>query len=226
MSRTYNKVAPIQEIIDNYLLTVCTTAIRADRPEKVLRIITEFENKDQQTEAEAPANPSLRHWEAAGGSHVPFLAAANWQGPVVRDTGPDIADCTNRPVLSRVSWPYLVNVGTKDLDEWSEGGPAPPLAARGEYVNPTTLKRNSLGIALGGIRLPEMDVPTGVNLAENSPHPAPNPYPDSAFCLLLGQYQPFSEETLTSLYNDYGEYVDKVKADTEQLELEGFLITG
>jgi Alpha/beta hydrolase domain len=220
----FNKVAPIHQIIDNYLLTVCTTPIRADRPEKVLRVITEFENKAQQTEEEAPANPSLRHWEAAGGSHVPFLAAANWQGPVVRDTGPDIAYCAHSPVLSRVSWPYLVNVGTKDLDEWSEGGSAPPLAARGEYVNPTTLKRNSLGIALGGIRLPEMDVPTGVNLAENSPHPEPNPYPDSLFCLLLGQYQPFSEETLTGLYSDYGEYVDKVKADTDKLQLEGFLI--
>ena len=84
----FNKVAPLQEIVNSYLLTVCTTAVRADRPEKVLRIITEFENKIQQTEAEAPTNPSLRHWEAAGGSHVPFDAAAYWQGPVVRDTGP------------------------------------------------------------------------------------------------------------------------------------------
>ena len=83
----YNKIAPLQEVIDNYLLTVCTTAIRSDRPEKVLRIITEFENKAEQTEAEYPTNPSLRHWEAAGASHVPFDAAANWAVPVERDTG-------------------------------------------------------------------------------------------------------------------------------------------
>jgi hypothetical protein len=221
----YNKIAPLHEIVDNYLLTVCTEALRADRPEKVLRVITEFENKNQQTEAEAPANPSLRHWEAAGASHIPFLAAANWAAPVERDTGPDIADCLHRPVLSRVQWPYLVNTGIKDLNEWSEGGSPPPLAPRGEYINSKTLKRNSLGIALGGIRLPEMEVPTGVNLAENSAAPAPNPYPDSAFCQLLGQYSPFSEATVGSLYNNYGEYVDKVKADTEKLEGEGFLQT-
>jgi hypothetical protein len=219
----FNKIAPLHEIVDNYLLTVCTTAIRADRPEKVLRVITEFENKEQQTEAEAPANPSLRHWEATGGSHVPFDAAANWAIPVERDTGPDIADCTNKPVLSKVQWPFIVNTGIKDLDEWSEGGEAPPIAPRGEYESPKVLKRNSLGIALGGIRLPEVEVPVAVNLAENTPAPPPNPYPDSAFCVLLGQSKPLSEATLGTLYSDFGEYVEKVKADTDKLELEGFV---
>ena len=95
---------------------------------------------------------------------------------------------------------------------------SPPAA---NTSTPTTLKRNSLGIALGGIRLPEMEVPTGVNLAENSPDATPNPYPDSAFCILLGQYDPFSEATLESLYSNYGEYVDKVKADTEKLDQKG-----
>jgi hypothetical protein len=220
----YNKVAPLQQIADAYLLTVCTEAIRADRPEKVLRIISEFENKNEQTEAEYPTNPSLRHWEAAGGSHVPFMAAANWAGPVERDVGPDIADCTGKPVLSRVQWPYLIDAGTKELIEWAEGGSPPPAAPRGEYVNSKTLKRNSLGIALGGVRLPDVEVPTGVNLAENSAAPAPNPYPDSAFCVLLGQYKPFSEAALSSLYGNYGEYVEKVEADAQKLEVEGFVL--
>jgi hypothetical protein len=219
----YNKVAPLQQIADDYLLTVCTTEVRADRPEKVLRVITEYENKTQQNEAEAPTNPALRHWEAAGASHVPFLAVANWTVPVDRDTGVQTAICTNPP-LSRVSWPYLVNVGIKDLNEWQEGGSPPPLAPRGEYENPTTLKRDSLGNAKGGIRLPEMDVPTGVNRGDNSAAPPPNSGNASAFCTLLGQYKPFSEETLQSLYKDYGDYVDKVKADTEKLAGEGFLL--
>jgi hypothetical protein len=219
----FNKVAPLQEIADNYLLTVCTTAIRADRPEKVLRIITEFENKAEQTEAEYPTNPSLRHWEAAGASHVPFDAASNWAPPIERDMGPQIADCVKKP-LSKIQWPFMVNVGTKDLEEWSEGGSPPPLAPRGEYVNSKTLKKNSLGEALGGIRYPEIEVPIGIQTSENSAAPPPNPYPDSAFCQLLGGNVPFSEETLNGLYSNYGEYVDKVKADTEKLEGEGFVL--
>ena len=219
----FNKIAPIQQIVDDYLMTVCTTEIRSDRPEKALRIITEFENKEEQKEAEAPTNPSLRHWEAAGGSHVPFLAVANWTVPVDRDTGVQTAICTNPP-LSRVSWPYLVNVGIKELNEWQEGGSPPPLAPRGEYESPKVLKRDSLGIAKGGIRLPEMAVPTGVNRGDNTAAPPPNPGNASAFCTLLGQYKPFSEETLQSLYTDYGDYVDKVKADSEKLLGEGFLL--
>jgi Alpha/beta hydrolase domain len=219
----FNKIAPLQQIADDYLLTVCTTAIRADRPEKVLRIITEFENKAQQTEVEAPANPSLRHWEATGGSHVPFLAVANWTVPVDRDTGEQIAKCVNPP-LSKVQWPYLVNAGTKELNEWQEGGSPPPLAPRGEYVNPTTLKRDAQGNALGGIRLPDMQVATGVNRGDNSAAPPPNPYPSSAFCTLLGQYKPFSEETLSGLYTDFGDYVDKVKSVAETRMNEGFLL--
>lgn len=219
----FNKIAPLQEIADNYLMTVCTTAIRADRPEKVLRIITEFENKAEQTEAEAPTNPSLRHWEAAGASHVPFDAASNWAPPIERDLGPQIASCVKKP-LSKIQWPFMVNVGTKDLDEWSEGGSPPPLAPRGEYVNSKTLKKNGLGEALGGIRYPEIEVPIGIQTSENTAAPAPNPYPDSAFCQLLGGNVPFSEETLNGLYANYGEYVDKVKADTEKLEGEGFIL--
>jgi|GEM_PF-123951 len=220
----YNKVAPLHEIADDYLLTDCTEAIRADRTPKVLRVISEFEAKNQQTEAEYPTNPSLRHWEAAAGSHVPFMVQAGWGPLIERDEGPAESFCTHTPILSTVSWPYSVNAGTKELIEWSEGGPPPPAAPRGEYVNSKTLKRNSLGIALGGLRLPEVEVPTVVDLAENSAHAAPNPFPFSAFCTLLGQHQPLSQETLNGLYGNYGEYVQKVKADAEKLEQEGFLL--
>jgi hypothetical protein len=219
----YNKVAPLQEIGDDYLLTDCTNAIREDRSPKVLRVISEFEAKVQQTEPEYPANPSLRHWEAAGGSHVPYMVQANWGPLIERDVGPAESFCTHTPILSTVEWPYAVDAGTDELIAWQEGGPPPPAAPRGEYVNSKTLVKSSLGIQLGGLRLPEVEVPVVTDLGENTAHAAPNPYPFSAFCTLLGQHVPFSEETLSSLYANYGEYVDKVKADTEKLMGEGFL---
>jgi hypothetical protein len=220
----YNKVSPIHEIVDDFLVTDCTSAVRADRPEKVLRVIAEFENKNQQTEAEFPENPSLRHWEAAGGSHVPFMVGAQWEPLINRDVGPAESFCTHTPLFSTVNWPYAVDAGLGELIAWEQGGPPPPAAPRGEYVNPTTLKRNSLGIALGGLRLPEVEVPAVVDLAENSAHAAPNPFPFSAFCQLQGQHQPISEETLNSMYPNIAAYVADVKADAEKLESEGFLI--
>src|SRR6185312_12553962 len=118
----YNKVAPLQEIADDYLVTDCTSAVRADRPEKVLRVIAEFENKVQQTEAEYPAAPNLRHWEAAGGSHVPFMVGANWEPLINRDVGPAESFCTHTPLFSTVDWPYVVDAGLGELIAWQNGG--------------------------------------------------------------------------------------------------------
>ncbi len=220
----YNKVAPLQEIADDYLLTDCTNAVREDISHKVLRVISEFEAKVEQTEAEYPANPNLRHWEAAAGSHVPWMVQADWGPEIERDVGPAESFCSKTPILSTVEWPYTVDAGTKELIAWQEGGSPPPAAPRGQYVNSKTLAKNSLGIQLGGLRLPEVEVPIVVDSAENSAHAAPNPFPFSAFCTLLGQHQPLSEAQLSTLYSDYGDYVDKVKADAEKLEGEGFLL--
>jgi len=223
LATDYNKVAPLQEVANDFLLTDCTSAIRTDRPPKVLRVISEFEGKAEQPAAEF-SNPSLRYWEIAAGSHVPYMVQADWNQLIARDVGPAEADCTHTPVLSTVEWPYAVDAGLGELIDWQEGGAEPPAAPEDEYVNSTTLKRNGLGIALGGLRLPEVEVPVVLDLAENSPHAAPNPYPFSAFCTLLGQHQPFSEETLASLYGNYGEYVEEVEAAAQKLVAEGFLL--
>jgi hypothetical protein len=224
LATDYNKVAPLQEIADDFLLTDCTSAVRADRPERVLRVISEFENKVQQNEAEFPENPSLRDWQAAGGSHVPFMVGANWEPLINRDVGPAESFCTHTPLFSTVDWPYAVDAGLAELIAWQQGGPPPPAAPRGEYENPTTLKRNSLGIALGGLRFPEVDVPVAVDLAENSAHAAPNPFPFSAFCTLQGQHQPLSQETLAGLYSNYADYVAQVTADADKMVAEGYLL--
>jgi Alpha/beta hydrolase domain len=219
----YNKVAPLQEVANDFLLTDCTSALRSDRPAKVLRVISEFEGKLEQPAAEF-SNPAERYWEAAAGSHVPSMVQANW-GPLInRDEGPAEAECSATPVLSTVSWPYSVDAGLGELTSWQEGGSPPPAVPEDEYVNSKTLKRNSLGIALGGLRLPEVEVPVVLDLAENSAHAAPNPYPFSAFCTLYGQHQNFSEETLDSLYGNYQEYVEKAELSAQKMVTEGLLL--
>jgi hypothetical protein len=219
----YNKIAPLQEIANDYLLTDCTNAIRTDRPAKVLRVISEFEGKVEQPAAEF-SNPAERYWEAADGSHVPSMVQANWGPLITRDEGPAEAECTSTPVLSTVSWPYAVDAGLGELIGWQEGGSPPPAVPEDEYVNSKTLKRNSLGIALGGLRLPEVEVPVVLDLAENSAHANPNPYPFSAFCTLFGQHQNFSEETLNKLYGNYAEYVEKVELAAQKMVTEGLLL--
>ena len=56
--------------------------------------------------------------------------------------------------------------------------------------------RDELGIVLGGIRLPAVDVPIALNRGINSSDP---------FCSLYGTNQPFDDETLHALYESHGE---------------------
>jgi len=214
----YNKVEPIHEIIDAYLLTVCSTALRSDRPEKVIRVITETENRSQQTESDTD---TLRHWEVAGGSHIPLLARRNWTGPVERDRGAQAVDCV-KPPLSKVQWPFVQNAAIDGLIRWSRDGEEPAIAPRGEYSSPSSLIRDDLGIAQGAIRLPEMTVPTGVNTGTNSAAPGASGL--SVFCSLLGSYEQFDEQTLSGLYADYGDFVDRSSVAADDVVSQGFVL--
>ena len=211
----YNKVAPLQEIADNYLLTVCTGAIRADRPEKVLRIISEFENKAQQTEAEAPTNPSP---PPLGGGRR--LARAVSRERELERRRRSRHGRENRPVLEPAAVARAMAVPRQ----------------RGHQGARRMVRRRLSAAARAARRIRQLDdaetrrqrqrarrcpparheVATGVNRGDNTAAPPPNPYNASAFCTLLGQYKPFSPETLGGLYSDYGDYIDKVKASPKQ----------
>lgn len=218
LSSYYNKVQPLHELADAFLITVSTGTLRDDRPEKAIRVITETENRTQRTE---PDDSSYRQWEVAGGSHLPRMAFDNAQNVLARDVATLDVDCERFP-LSKVQWPFVVNSAIDKLVTWSSGGAAPPIADRGVYTNPTTLERDQYGIAKGGIRLPAVTVPVAVNTGVNSATPGGPPF--SAFCGLLGSFEVFPDSTLTALYKDYGDYVDKTAPAVQAVADQGFIL--
>jgi hypothetical protein len=64
-----------------------------------------------------------------------------------------------------------------------------------------TKARDSLGLALGGIRLSQVSVPRALNDGDNT---------GESFCRLFGSYQPFDEPTLEGLYPTHLRYVARV----------------
>jgi len=220
LSTYYNKIQPLHELVDAFLITVSTGALRDDRPEKAIRVISETETRTQRTE---PDDGSYRQWEVAGASHLPRMAFDNAQVPLTRDVTTLDVDCERFP-LSKVQWPFVVNSAMDKLVSWSNGGAAPPIAPRGNYTDPATLERDEFGIARGGIRLPEVSVPVAVNTGINTPRPGASGL--SAFCVLLGSYEIFPETTLTTLYSDYGDYVDKTAPAVQGVADQGFILQG
>lgn len=222
----YNKVEPIHRVVDAYLLTVCTSALRGDRPEKVVRIITETENRVPRTVADDPDTNSVRHWEVAAASHLPRVAFDNLNGVFSRDFATVTATCNKFP-LSRIKWPYAQNAAIQDLVSWTGGGAAPPIAPRGVYqASPADatnqLERDQYGIAKGAIRFPDVTVPTAVNDGINTPTPGGPIF--SAFCQSFGSSTPFSPEVLHTLYTDQADYLAKYSQAADDLAGTGFIL--
>jgi hypothetical protein len=137
-----------------------------------------------------------------------------------RDFLPITVGCQKFP-LSLVQWPFTVNRAIKGLEDWvADDTDAPPIAPRGVYSDPTTLVRDQYGIAEGGIRYPELTVPTGTNDGVNSPGTGGNPL-FNGFCGLLGSNTLFDDPTLDSLYTDHADYVNQYSAAVDE-----FVATG
>ena len=218
----YNRIEPIQNIVDAYLLTVCTNPkLRDDRPEKAIRILSETETDNGPVSE--PDTDSFRKWEVAGGSHLPRLAFDNWNAVVSRDRSPQRVDCEAYP-LSLVQWPFTQNKAISDLVAWSRGGAVPKTAPSMEYDGGGQLVRDAVGHARGGIRYPEIEVPTGVNLGANVKG---NDDPRdllSAFCGLLGSHTAFDARQVGELYGSLPVFVNRSGKVADRLVRQGFLL--
>ena len=236
----YNKIEPLHDAIDGYLLTVCGSPLRTDRQDdKAVRVLSELENQTRRTAEAFPDTEAIRHWEVAAGSHLPRMAWDNLADLLNRDFTPLTVECEKFP-LSLVEWPFTVNRAIKGLDDWIGGGQAPPVAPRGQYVpnpdyvpgQPSTptapnpefiLDRDPFGIAKGAIRYPTVTVPTAINTginrqAENSTSIF------SLFCGLLGSSEPFAQNTLGSLYSDHADYLKKYSKATDDFLKTDFIL--
>jgi hypothetical protein len=174
-----------------------------------------------------PAN--VRIYDLAGTSHAVVPRQPN---------------CTMTP--NPLDWTPVNRALLLRLDEWIASNreppdsklmplePAPSLgAALGAPAHlPKALvqipRRDADGNALGGVRLPDIEVPLGTHAGLNQPR--------SRACMLIGAYVPFSSskagregsgdprKALTERYESRDAYVDKVRNAARRLEGEGFLL--
>ena len=101
------------------------------------------------------------------------------------------------------------------LARWSKGGAPPPIADRLDFNPDGTKARNELGLALGGIRLSQVEVPIALNNGDNA---------GASFCVLFGTHIPFTDATLDELYPNHGRYVSAVTAVDNRNVRDGFIV--
>ncbi len=155
-----------------------------------------------------PDTDRFRLWEVAGTAH----ADAHLVGFVANmlDCGAPINDGPMH-LVAKASF--------RDLDAWVRTGVLPPVAPRLELSSGATpeVKRDSDGIAIGGIRTPPIDVP--VDVLSATPGPS-----SQIICLLLGSTQPLPEARLAELYPSRDAYMQQYDAATDQVIESGFVL--
>lgn len=173
-----------------------------------------------------PAN--VRMYEIAGASHAVSRHAPNCTLP-----------------LARLDWVPVSRATLLALDRWVTDNVQPP-ANRLMPLEPTQdddvlkapahlakavvqrPKRDADGNVLGGVRLPDEEVPLGTNAAQQEPK--------SFSCMLLGAFLPFAETkeereaakdsrpSIAERYKSRDDYVNRVRTAARALEADGFLL--
>ncbi|MEV0460221.1 alpha/beta hydrolase domain-containing protein [Catellatospora methionotrophica] len=199
MTVYYQSILPqVAPVFDGYAFIVGSAPTRVG-PEPVFQVLSE-------TDVRTPVRPSpdtdrFRRWEVAGGAHSGWRGQ-QYRAPIsVRDLGTaPVYDCA-QPPFSRVPVDHATAAAYDHLVRWVRTGVAPPTAPPLVFDADGTKARDSLGLALGGIRYSQVSVPTAVNTGDNA---------GQSFCFLFGSHQPFDEATLHGLYPSRVGYLARV----------------
>jgi hypothetical protein len=207
--------------------------------------------------ARQPDNNYLRTWELAGAAHID-LHEGLYEGATIERENPTLTapKCLFGVPFNGATLPdnmgvfELEDAALNALDKWLVYGVQPP---HGNQIATTPLlnlvERDQYGNALGGIRLPDIQVPTETYTAidfwlpsEESLTPAQllstlesiftaletgeitnTTLRNEGLCLLEGYYTPFSTATLKALYPTHSAYVSAFTSAAASDLAAGFL---
>jgi len=187
---------------------VASVPIRADARVPVLMFITETDLLMPAVgylPARQPDTQRLRTWEVAGTAHADtytFLGGSIDTGkssikalskaftPIDNLFGQRLA----RPINSAPQHHYVLQAGLSALERWVRGGQAPASSPRLRIAGEPSpaLVADATGNALGGVRTPWVDVPTGILSGFGQS--------GGGFALLFGSTTPFDKAALSALY--------------------------
>lgn len=228
-----NLVQEMHDVVDGFLPfnTSSTPSERGDVRDDlvpVLWLISEDETDEERREDAG----LFKLWEVAGGSHVNYHTSY-WAGLTrERDhgsaggVGPEPAYdereggqygelgsgyCTKDG--NYMPYRYALRAGLDHLDQWTRYNQEPPTADRIEREDGRAAE-DEYGNAIGGLRLPVIDVP----VAEYQAHGCEE-YESS-----FGQTLQFDSETLRELYPIHEDYLAELEAAVDRTVEEGFLL--
>jgi len=210
---------PDLSLVDSFQFTdqlrfAASAQIRDDGATPILVLTSESEAL-MMAMVRQPDSDTFRHWEMAGAAHAGGDLLASL-GPIfIRDgIGTGLPEAPQR---NQVVWDYVEHAALARLIEWVDG-PPPPASIPPIELDPTrpgTFRTDSVGNALGGVRLPEVMAPLGVHSGTNDLGGA---------MALSGRTVPLSSEQILELYPDPTAFLEAWDAAVEDLLALGLLL--
>jgi hypothetical protein len=201
------------------------TIIRTDTTAKVLELQTETDvirnNGSGSLAARQPDTSTFRLWEVAGASHFNAPQEATMRLQAFRESpflSPPIQFNACPIPMNSLRFGDIVDTAIRQLGRWAGPGQGPqPLHAERLAVTDDgkSFVADSHGNTLGGIRLPQVTVPTAMYSGLGNPGPST--------CTLAGRTVAFDVTELHALYPTHEDYVDRFSNATRDAVKDGWV---
>jgi hypothetical protein len=151
-----------------------------------------------------PDTDTFRYWEAAGTCHVSQQVQTTREQLQERDR---IVGRPMDPNVNAVPMSLLYDAVFHHMHRWVADGIVPPVQPKIEFAG-NRPQRDENGLAIGGIRLPQVEVPLAANSAI--------PRGEGIFALLGGSCEPFPAEKVRALYGDEATFFSRFEAAAQR----------
>jgi len=141
---------------------------------------------------------TFRFWEMAGTAHGGGEQSDAMTAVLGRDgIGEGLPEVAGR---NTIVWDYVARAAMERLVEWIETG-RPPASIAPIELDPAGaggIRRDAVGNAVGGVRLPELVAPLATHSGTNTQNP---------LAALMGKSTPLPASRIAELYRDYDEFL-------------------
>jgi hypothetical protein len=195
--------------------------VRADSQVPLMQVQTEMEVAVSWPLSKTQDTDKLRYWEVAGATHLDQTMQDETMVSSQADAQLKKPKCVNPS--STLPAQRFDHAALHALRTWVTVGTPPPKAPRLQRTGIGFVKDDELGNAVGGLRLPELDVPIArYGMFNNAPTNSLSFWVGFA-CFAGGSTKPLPADTLRARYPSDQAYLQAYKQASDKLLNEGFL---
>ena len=154
---------------------------------------------------------TYRFWEMAGTAHMGGGIVEKMKETMARD---GIPSSLQLDAGNDIDWSYVRNAALEHVVAWAVSGTPPPSFPPINVEN-GAIVTDEVGNAAGGIRLPDLTVPTAVHSGTNAGGPV---------AALTGQSTPLTDEQLSELYPDGDTYLTAWNGAVDTIRAQGLIL--